>query len=84
MNKKEIEQIVEMVVEKVMNRIGTFAPKSNDDEWLTTSEAAHLLGLSQFRLRQIKDRFDYRKDGDPQKSGRLLFRRSSLLDNYLR
>ena len=84
MSRKEIEQIVEMAVEKVMSRMGTLAPRPTGDEWLTTSEAAHLLGLSQFRLRQIKHRFDYRKDGDPQKSGRLLFRRSSLLDNYLR
>lgn len=83
MNRKELEQIVEMVVEKVMSRIETPKPLSNTDDWVTTSEAARLLGLSQFRLRQIKNRFNYRKDGE-KKSGRLLFERSSLLDNYLR
>ena len=84
MNKKEVEQIVEMVVEKVMIRMESGKPEQIMDDWVTTSEAARLLGLSQFRLRQIKERFNYRKDGDPKKNGRLLFERSSLLESYIR
>lgn len=81
MKRSEIELIVTMTVEKVL-AIKDLEVKQND-EWLTTSEAARMLGLSPFRLRMIKDRFDHKKCGDTQ-SGRLLFKKSSLLENYTR
>lgn len=50
-------------------------------ELVTTEEAAQILGISAGRLRKIKDRFDYVKQGG-QQQGKLLFRRDSLLKSY--
>lgn len=82
MKRSEIELIVNLTVEKVLAMKDLETAKSKD-EWLTTSEAARMIGLSPYRLRMIKDRFEHVKSGDEQ-SGRLLFKKSSLLENYIR
>ena len=82
MKKSEIELIVEMTVEKLMARQELVNAKTKE-EWLPTDEAAKIIGLSPYRLRMLKDRFVYKKAGEFQ-SGRLLFKKSSLLENYAR
>lgn len=49
-----------------------------DDEMVTTEEAARILGVSTGTMRRNKDKFQHIKTGDGR-SGRLLFRRSSLI-----
>lgn len=82
MKKSEIELIVEMTIEKVLGRKELENARTKE-EWLPTSEAARIIGLSPYRLRMLKDRFEHKKAGDFQ-SGRLLFKKSSLLENYAR
>ena len=50
---------------------------------VTTEEAARMLGISASRVRQIKDRLDYVKNGDNMQ-GRLMFNAETLIDNYNR
>ena len=44
-------------------------------------EAARILGISEGRMREIKDKFPHIKAGCHQQ-GRLLFVRSGLIENY--
>ena len=46
------------------------------DDWITTEEAARILGYTPNYLRRIKDRYPWRQD---REKGKLLFKRSSLL-----
>lgn len=80
MNKNEIEKIVDLTVEKVLAAL----EKKNSlatSEWVGTNEAAKVLGISPFRLRELKHHFECRKVGKAQ-SARLLFRRATLMENY--
>ena len=80
MTTKEIEKIVDLTVEKVLDAL----EKRNNlatNEWVGTSEAAKVLGISPFRLRELKHHFECRKVGKAQ-SARLLFRKATLLENY--
>ena len=74
--------IVELTVEKLLSR-KELEDARTKEEWLTTSEAAKMIGLSPYRLRMLKDKFEHQKCGDAQ-SGRLLFKKSSLLESYIR
>ena len=80
--KRLIETTVEVTVEKLLNRKELEVPRTQE-EWLTTSEAAKMIGISPYRLRMLKDKFEHQKSGDAQ-SGRLLFKKSSLLESYIR
>lgn len=54
-----------------------FCRAINDiDDWITTEEAARILGISPRYLRRIKDRYPYRQE---TRKGKILFKRSSLL-----
>ena len=53
----------------------------NGVEWLTTKEAADFLGLSVSRVYHIKRYLTHRKG--KSKSSRILFRKDTLIDNYL-
>ncbi len=50
-------------------------------EMVGVKEAARILGISEGRMRDIKDRFPHIKSGNNQQ-GRILFVRSALLENY--
>ena len=80
--KRLIETTVEVTVEKLLNRKELEVARTQE-EWLTTSEAAKMIGISPYRLRMLKDKFEHQKSGDAQ-SGRLLFKKSSLLESYIR
>lgn len=82
MKRTEVEMIVELTLEKLLNR-KELEDARTKEEWLPTSEAARMIGLSPYRLRMLKDKFEHKKSGDAQ-SGRLLFKKSSLLESYIR
>lgn len=50
-------------------------------EMVGVKEAARILGISEGRMRDIKDRFPHIKSGNNQQ-GRILFVRAALLENY--
>lgn len=50
-------------------------------EMVGVKEAARILGISEGRMRDIKDRFPHIKSGNNQQ-GRILFVRAALLKNY--
>lgn len=50
-------------------------------EYCDVKEAARILGISQNRMRNIKDKFPYIKNGDNQQ-GRILFVRDALIREY--
>ena len=81
MTRKELEFVIKRTVQEVLE-----AQKQensiNNEEWVSTGEAAKILGLSEYRVRELKDRFVHVKQGTGT-SGRLLFQRSTLLKNYL-
>ena len=57
MKRTEIEMIVELTVEKLLSR-KELEDARTKEEWLTTSEAAKMIGLSPYRLRMLKDKFE--------------------------
>ncbi len=65
------EEVVKVMEEKKMPNL------------VTTKEAAKILGITPRRLRQIKERFGYVKDGDNMQ-GRLLFNADTLSEFYIR
>lgn len=79
MTRKEIIQLVELTVEKVLEKKNNVV--NSTDEWIGTNEAAKIIGISPFRLRELKHHFECRKAGKSQ-SSRLLFRRATLMENY--
>jgi len=52
-----------------------------DDEWVRTSEAARILGISEKYMRQIKDSYPHIKNGNDSR-GKLMFKKSELIKNY--
>lgn len=56
--------------------------KENDEErWITTHEAATMLGISDGHLRKTKDRYPHIKNGE-HKQGELRFLQSAILKSY--
>lgn len=80
MTKKEIEKVVEMTVDTLLTKFQGSTPKPAE-KWITSAEAAKILGFSTYRLRMIKDQFQYKKDKSA-KNGRLLFLQSSIENRF--
>lgn len=84
MKKDELNEIVERianrVIDKVLNAIGKSA---EEPEYITSAQAARILGISDSYLRVIKDRFTTKKIGN-NRQGRVLFRKDTLLKEYER
>lgn len=55
--------------------------KEQAEEWVRTSEAAAILGITESWLRKTKNRYPHTKGGDGQQ-GNLLFLKSSLIKSY--
>ena len=81
MNKREIELICEITVnklfEKMKGRVENTTP-----EYVTCKEAARILGISEIRLRARKAEFPHIKGNNGSQQGHLLFLRSALLSTY--
>lgn len=69
-------------IEQAVRRVVGGSASTDMEEYVTTKEAARLLGISQKRLRQIKDRFPHTKQGD-NGQGRLRFLRCGLMKSYV-
>ena len=84
MNKNEIRTMAEMTAEIVLERLkvqnGT---AGENEEFVGSNEAARILGVSTSYLRSIKDRFPHKKVGDSSQ-GRILFKKSELISNYIK
>lgn len=80
MTRKEVEQVVEMTVNVMAEKFKLKAPE-REPEYVTCREAARILGLSEYRMRQLKMDFPHKKVGKDQQ-GRLLFLKSALIENY--
>ena len=50
------------------------------EEWVTTNEAARILGVSPDWMRRTKDRYPYKKGEG--KNAHILFKKSSLIKTY--
>lgn len=56
--------------------------QSEQQHWVTTAEAAKILGITPKYLRSIKDQFPHVKTGSSEQ-GRLLFLKEALLKCYV-
>lgn len=78
-------QFLDDVARKVAHMVWKSIKKDmeKEPEMVTTEEAAKILGISANHLRRIKDRFPHVKAGE-NVQGKLLFKRDSLLESYVR
>ena len=70
LGQKTINQLADALMQRLQEKQGA--------EYVRTSEAAKILGVSEAYLRQIKDRYPHKKASN-QQQGALLFRRDALL-----
>lgn len=81
-----MEMLAELVAKKsvamIMAQVGN-NKSSDDDEYVDSKEAARILGVTPNYIRSMKDKFPHKKIGSHQQ-GRILFRRSELLKNYVK
>ena len=73
---ESIERIARRVTELLKERT------TDEEEYLTTKEAAMLLRISPDRLRHLKNHFPHVKVGG-ESQGKLLFLRRGLIENYV-
>ena len=71
LGQKTINQLADALMQRLQER-------QQVTEYVRTSEAARILGVSEAYLRQIKDRYPHKKASINQQ-GALLFRRDALL-----
>ena len=82
MNKKEMNEIVDLIANRVVDRVLNAIGKSAEEpEYITSAQAARILGISDTYIRVIKDRFTTKKIGN-SRQGRVLFRKDTLLQEY--
>ena len=70
LSQKTIDAIVDAVVQRLQQQPQT--------EYVRTSEAAKILGVSEAYLRQTKGKYSYKKSSDKQQ-GALMFRKDTLI-----
>lgn len=88
MKKDEMERLTLMIAEKtaeiVIERLNsTPISREEDDDYVTSQEAAHILGVTPNYLRSMKYKFPHKKVGN-QNQGRVLFKKSGLFENYVK
>lgn len=79
---KTDKEFVEAVAEKVAGIVLAAIRQEIGPDLVDTEEAARILSISPSRLRHIKDRFPHVKVGGT-KQGKLLFKRSALMPQYV-
>lgn len=73
----DIASLVVKMLKKTQNE-----SNSDEEQWISTKEAAKILGISEMHMRRIKDSFPHVKKGNKQQ-GPLLFLKKGLVKNYL-
>ncbi len=84
MKQDEMKKLAEMTASLVLK--GLKKEKSldhTDEDYIDSKEAAALLGLTPNYLRSQKDKYPHIKVGNTNQ-GRILFKRSELLANYIK
>ena len=88
MKKEEMLRLTNMIAERtadiVIERLnGSTATKVEDDEYVDSKEAARILDVTPRYLCSMKDKFPHKKVGN-HSQGRVLFKKSELLANYIK
>lgn len=83
-----MEKLTLMIAEKtadiVMERLNNSSvAKSDDEEYVDSKEAARILDVTPNYLRSMKNKFPHKKVGN-HSQGRVLFKKSELLANYIK
>ena len=84
MNKKELEILADLIVDRLADRILEKLgppPKEEVPDMVDSTEAAKILGKSRRYLLQIKDQFNYVKVGNSKQS-RIFFPREELYEKF--
>lgn len=82
MTQKERSELIKDIANVVLNTMNKRKMIANEEEWVTTKEAAEILSISERRLRVIKDRFVYKKCGE-NGQGQLRFLKDYLIESYI-
>jgi len=83
MTQKERQEFIKDVALAVIRMLDEKKKiNKEEEEWVTTKEAAQILGISVRYLTQIKDRFPHTKQGGYE-AGHLRFLKSGLMENYI-
>lgn len=88
MKKEEMVRLTNMIAERtadiVIERLnGSTATKVDDDEYIDSKEAARILDVTPRYLCSMKHKFPHKKVGN-HSQGRVLFKKSELLTNYIK
>lgn len=88
MKKEEMVRLTNMIAERtadiVIERLkGSTATKVDDDEYVDSKEAARILDVTPRYLCSMKHKFPHKKVGN-YSQGRVLFKKSELLANYIK
>lgn len=78
LRKRDIDAIAYQVALILDKRQSERDRRADRHDLVTTAEAAHILGITPGRMRQIADRYPHTKRSD-QKQGRLMFVKSALV-----
>ena len=80
LSQRDMDTIIHKVIVGVVAKLRDEQKKSTPAEFVTTAEAAKILGLKNpSSMRRIADRYPHIKLGDGSKQGRLLFDRKGLV-----
>lgn len=79
LSEKQLEQIAAKTAKIVIRKLRE--DNEPPSEMVDVKEAAHILGITQYHMRRIKDKFPYIKNGS-HSQGRLLFYRDALIREY--
>ena len=83
MTQKERSELIKDIANVVLNTMNKRKMIANEEEeWISTKEAAEILSISERRLRVIKDRFVYKKCGE-NGQGQLRFLKKYLIESYI-
>jgi hypothetical protein len=81
---KSIARLADALAPRVAKIIKNEVMKPMEDanqEWISTKEAALILGMTQGNLRRCKDKYPHIKNGDNDQ-GNLRFLRSALIESF--
>lgn len=87
MKKDEMERLTLMIAEKtadiVIARLNGSSIAKEEDEYVSSEEAANILGVTPNYLRSMKNKFPHKKVGT-HNQGRVFFKKSGLFENYIK
>lgn len=86
LSRTEYRRLVEDVAEAVLAKVIPFVKKPKKPEeqctWVSTKEAAQIIGITEDHLLRLKDNFTYVKVGN-SRNGRVKFRKETLVEEHI-